>query len=67
MASKLQKTMNATIVTGKYFNAKQEEKKTYLNVGTLFVYEGGGMSLKLDVIPPTDKTITFYDHKKKEA
>jgi len=66
MSSKILKTMNATIVTGKYFNSKQEEKKTYLNVGTLFVYDNGGMSLKLDVIPPTDKTITFYDHKKKD-
>ena len=65
MATKLQKTMNAVIVTGKYFDKAQKEKKTYLTVGTLFVYDNGGMSLKLDVIPPTDKTISFYDHKKK--
>ena len=66
MSEKPDKVMNATIVTGKYFNSQQEEKKTYLTIGKLFIYPNGGMSLKLDALPIGNQTINFYDIKKKE-
>ena len=51
---------NATIVTGEYTNAQGEVKKKYLNIGTLFIYDNGGMSLKLDALPANGQTISFY-------
>ena len=44
MSQNLLKTMNATIVTG-------QNKKSYLTIGKLFIYNDGGMSLKLDALP----------------
>lgn len=55
---------NATIVTGEYTNAQGETKKKYLNIGTLFIYPDGGMSLKLDAVPINGQTISFYPVKK---
>ena len=64
--SKVAKTMNATIVTGEYFSKKHNTtKKSYLTVGKLFIYQDGGMSLKLDVMPINGQTINFYDIKPK--
>jgi hypothetical protein len=60
------KTMNATIVTSEYTNAKGEQKKSYLTIGTLFIYDDGGMSLKLDAAPLAGQNIAFYDKQKKE-
>lgn len=60
------KVMNATIVTGEYQNAQGETKKSYLTVGTLFVYDDGDMSLKLDAAPIGNGNISFYDKKSKE-
>ena len=66
MSDKPDKIMNATIVTGKYFDSQQKEKKTYLTIGKLFIYPNGGMSLKLDALPMSNQTISFYDIKKKD-
>jgi len=63
--SNLVKTMNATIVTGEYTNAQGEQKKSYLTIGTLFVYDDGGMSMKLDALPLGTGNISFYDKKPK--
>ena len=60
------KTMNATIVTGEYTNAQGEQKKSYLTIGTLFIYDDGGMSLKLDAAPLAGQNISFYDKQKKD-
>jgi len=64
--SNLQKRMNATIVTGEYTNAQNEQKKSYLTIGTLFIYDDGGMSLKLDAMPIGGGNISFYEIKPKE-
>jgi len=62
----VQKVMNATIVTGEYFSQKENKnKKSYLTIGKLFIYNDGGMSLKLDALPHANQTISFYDMKPK--
>ena len=58
--------MNATIVTGEYYDQQQQKKKKYLTIGTLFVYQDGGMSLKLDALPTHGQNITFYPQKAKD-
>ena len=64
--SKVQKVMNATIVTGEYFSKQeQKNKKSYLTIGKLFIYQDGGMSLKLDAMPMQNQSIQFYDIKPK--
>ena len=63
--SNLVKTKNATIVTGEYTDAQGQPKKSYLTIGTLFVYDDGGMSMKLDALPIGGGNITFYDKKPK--
>jgi len=64
--SKVAKTMNAVIVTGKYFSQKHnKEVRSYLTIGKLFIYANGGMSLKLDAYPTANQTINFYDIKPK--
>ena len=58
--------MNATIVTGEYFSKKENRnKKSYLTIGKLFIYQDGGMSLKLDAMPMQNQAIQFYDIKPK--
>ncbi len=64
--SNLLKTMNATIVTGTYTDRTGATKNSYLNVGKLFVYNNGGMSLKLDALPTGGQNINFYDIKPKQ-
>ncbi len=64
--NQLQKTMNATIVTGEYTDrATGQQKKSYLTIGKLFIYNDGGMSLKLDALPLNGQNINFYDIKPK--
>jgi len=66
MNQNLLKTMNATIVTGVYTDrATGQQKKSYLTIGKLFVYNDGGMSLKLDAMPTNGQNINFYDIKPK--
>jgi len=66
MASEIQKIMEAVITTGEYTNNNGENKKSYLKIGTLFVYADGGMSLKLDAMPISGGNISFYDRKPRE-
>ena len=64
--SKIRKIMNATIVTGEYFSKKENRnKKSYLTIGKLFIYQDGGMSLKLDAMPMQNQAIQFYNIKPK--
>jgi len=64
--STVQKTMDAVIVTGEYQDQQGNQKKKYMNIGTLFVYQDGGMSLKLDAMPIGGGNISFYDKKPKQ-
>ena len=61
--STVKKTMDAVIVTGEYQDQQGNQKKKYMNIGTLFVYQDGGMSLKLDAVPLGNGNISFYDKK----
>ena len=61
------KIMDATVVTGEYTNAQGEQKKSYLKIGTLFVYDDNGMSLKLDALPIGNPNINFYERKPKQS
>ena len=64
--NQLLKTMNATIVTGEYTDRNTgQTKKSYLTIGKLFVYNDGGMSLKLDALPMNGQNISFYPPKPK--
>jgi len=63
---KPQQIMNAVITTGQYTTREGKQKKSYLTIGKLFIYAGGGMSLKLDAYPTANQTITFYPIKPKE-
>ncbi len=63
--STVQKTMDAVITTGEYTDQQGIQKKRYMNIGTLFVYNDGGMSLKLDAVPVGNGNISFYDKKPK--
>lgn len=59
----------AVAVTGTY-EVRGETKKRYTNVGTLFQYDDGGFSLKLDSVPVGDGWngfISFYDIEEKGA
>ena len=39
-----------------------QEKKRYLTVGTLFMYDDGGMSIKLDALPTNfDGSLSVYE------
>lgn len=54
----------AVATTGSYTDREGNEKKRYVNLGTLFEYDDGGMVLKLDSIPVGEGFtgfINFYD------
>ena len=54
----------AVAVTGTYTDRSGNEKKRYVNVGTLFQYDDGGFSLKLDSVPVGEGWngfISFYE------
>lgn len=54
----------AVATTGTYTDRSGNEKKRYLNIGTLFKYEDGGFALKLDAVPVGDGFngfVSFYD------
>ena len=63
--STVQRTMDAVIVTGEYTDNQGQPKKRYMNIGTLFIYQDGGMSLKLDAVPIGNGNISFYEKKPK--
>jgi len=59
------KTMNIVATTGTYVKDGQE-KKRYLTVGTLFMYDDGGMSIKLDALPTNfDGSLAVYERENK--
>lgn len=54
----------AVATVGTYTDRQGNEKKRYLNVGTLFKYEDGGLALKIDAVPIGEGWngfISFYD------
>lgn len=54
----------AVCVTGTYQDRNGQEKKRYVNVGTLFQYDDGGFALKLDTVPVGqgwNGFVSFYD------
>ena len=64
----MQRYKRAVAVTGTYTDKSGNEKKNYVNVGTLFKFDDGGLMLKLDAMPvgQFDGTIKFYDFKEDE-
>lgn len=60
----------AACVTGTYTDRDGNEKKRYVNVGTLFQYEDGGFALKLDSIPVGqgwNGFVSFFDIKARDG
>lgn len=60
----------AVAVTGKYTDRQGNEKKRYTNVGTLFQYDDGGFTLKLDSVPVGEGWngfISFYDIEERDG
>lgn len=54
----------AVAVTGSYEDRQGNTKKRYINLGTLFQYDDGGLALKLDSVPVGEGWngfISFYD------
>lgn len=54
----------AVATVGSYTDNQGNEKKRYVNVGTLFQYDDGGFALKLDSIPvggDWNGFVSFYD------
>ncbi len=57
----VQQVKNIVATTGTYMK-DGVEKKRYLTVGSLFIYEDGGMSIKLDAVPTGfDGNLSIYD------
>jgi len=57
----VQKVMNIVATTGTYQKDGQE-KKEYLTVGALFIYDDGGMSIKLKAVPTNfDGNLSVYE------
>jgi len=58
----VQKTMNIVATMGSYTNNQGQEKKRYLTVGTLFIFDDGGMSIKIDAVPTNfDGKLSVYE------
>ena len=52
------------VVSESYTNKQGEEKKKYINIGTIFTYDDGGQSIKMDTIPlGWDGKAAIYDRK----
>lgn len=59
-------TKNIVAITGTFTNRQGEEKKSYLTVGTLFIYDDGGFGIKLDAVPTNfDGNLKVYDKEQK--
>ena len=55
------------VVSEEYTTKSGDVKKKYINIGTVFVYDDGGMSIKLDLIPLNwDGKAAIYDKKPRE-
>jgi len=63
------KKYEAVATIGKYTDRQGNEKKRYLNVGTVFEDDQGRLSLKLDAIPVGQEWsgwISFFEPKPRE-
>jgi hypothetical protein len=61
--SKMTPYRRAVAVTGTYTDRQGNEKKRYVNVGTLFQYDDGGLTLKLESLPVSgwNGFLNFYE------
>lgn len=61
--SKMTPYRRAVAVTGTYTDRQGNEKKRYVNVGTLFQYEDGNLTLKLESLPVSgwNGFLSFYE------
>jgi len=62
--SKMTPHKRAVAVTGTYTDRNGSEKKRYTTIGTLFRYDDGNMSLKIDAVPVGqgwNGFVSFYD------
>lgn len=67
--AKMTPCKRAVATVGSYTDNQGNEKKRYVNVGTLFQYDDGGFALKLDSIPVNgwNGFISFYDIEAKDS
>jgi hypothetical protein len=68
MASR--KTHDAVATVGTYKDRNGNEKKRYINIGSVFTDDEGRQSLKLDSVPVTPEWsgwVSFYEPKEREA
>jgi hypothetical protein len=64
------KKFDAVATVGKYTDKQGNEKKRYVNVGSVFEDEQGRLSLKLDAVPAGSEWsgwVSFYEPKAKES
>ena len=62
--SKMSPHKRAVAVTGTYTDRNGSEKKRYTTIGTLFRYDDGNFSLKIDAVPVGqgwNGFVSFYD------
>lgn len=62
--SKMTPHKRAVAVTGTYTDRNGSEKKRYTTIGTLFRYDDGNFSLKIDAVPVGqgwNGFVSFYD------
>jgi hypothetical protein len=68
MASR--KTHDAVATVGTYMDRSGNEKKRYINIGSVFIDDEGRQSLKLDSVPVTPEWsgwVSFYEPKERES
>ena len=62
----MKKKYDAVATVGKYKNNQGEEKKRYLNVGTVFESDDGRLSMKMEALPVGTEWsgwLSFYEPK----
>jgi hypothetical protein len=62
----MKKKYDAVATVGKYKNNQGEEKKRYLNVGTVFEGDDGRLSMKMEALPISTEWsgwVSFYELK----
>lgn len=68
MASR--KKYDAVATVGTYKDRNGNEKKRYINIGSVFTDDEGRLSLKLDSVPVSPEWsgwVSFYEPKEREA
>lgn len=64
------KKYDAVATIGKYTDRQGNEKKRYINIGTVFENDEGHLSLKLDSVPVSPEWsgwVSFFEPKAREA